>query len=397
MVAMTVPALLMGIAVSRATKQRLAVQAIQRQGGGVLYLDEVDPAATTLPFPDWFRNLLGEDYFRTVAGVMLRPSPALQSPREALAQLANLPHLETLALGCEIKDDDLRYLRTLGKLTRLGLDNAHLTDDGLRHLSVLTRLEGLWICRDSPHGPIISDRGLVHLKHLKLHDLVIEPARITDRGMAELADLSELDSLSLTFSPDATAELSWLDRCPKLHLIEWKDITIGRRGWQALAGCRQLEIAWFRNSKLDDDGIRELAALPKLFFLELHDSSINGPGLQALARVDCLGVRNCIVGGGSGLTFPRSLLSLDLNGMPVDEGMLAELNALPKLHNLTLIDVAIEDATLDRLQPPQLKSLYLDRCVVTPAAIAAFEARTGIRVVVRSPRTLTSQSPLAVP
>lgn len=83
---------------------------------------------------------------------------------EAVAALPRaFPRLETLRLGAAVTDEDLAHLRHLAGLPqglrRLSLNGcSNVTDDGLRHVAQLTRLQGLDVS-----GTCMTWQGLLHL------------------------------------------------------------------------------------------------------------------------------------------------------------------------------------------------------------------------------------------
>jgi hypothetical protein len=153
----------------RATRQRDAVAAILRAGGGVIYSYEYDAAGKIVsdpepPAPEWLRNVLGIDYFSRVTDVHLA--------------------------GDSITDTDLEVLECLPGLRTLIVAGPGVTDAGLVHLSRLRRLEQLQL-----GGAGITDAGLIHLHPLReLNQLTLD-CSVTDAGMRHLLPLKNLRKL----------------------------------------------------------------------------------------------------------------------------------------------------------------------------------------------------------
>jgi len=151
----------------------------------------------------WLRRLLGPEWLHDVAAVYFLPSyPPERSPAhgvslsETLAvHLPAFPRLKwLLVVEGQVTD---RTLETAGGLRDLEnlviVDGAAVTDEGLRHLSRLSRLRDL----ELPNS-LITDAGLRHLISLdKLETLALRGTEVTDRGTAALLELRSLKSLTL--------------------------------------------------------------------------------------------------------------------------------------------------------------------------------------------------------
>src|SRR5687768_10143976 len=86
-------AVVLGLWVAPAARERRAVEFVEGLGGHVEYADEGDEAALA---PAWLRKWLGPDYFQSVRGVALYHT---QVSDAGLAQLKELTTLEGLHLG----------------------------------------------------------------------------------------------------------------------------------------------------------------------------------------------------------------------------------------------------------------------------------------------------------
>jgi hypothetical protein len=120
------------------------------------------------------------------------PAPP-KTPEEAEAALEKLggdvkrdklaagkPVVGVRLVGKKVSDADLVLLRPLGKLTELSLVALQITDKGLVHLKHLEELDRL----DLGGNDGITDAGLEHLKGLpKLTTLRLLGTRVSDRGV----------------------------------------------------------------------------------------------------------------------------------------------------------------------------------------------------------------------
>ncbi len=149
-----------------------------------------------------------------------------------LSHLKDLTNLRELDLGfTKITDNGLPHLKTLTQLRHLRLIDTKITDLGLAHLEVFQNLIDLEIGEFSlePEKRLLKDDGLVHLRKLsRLRDLFVW-SPITDKGLAHLAAVPRLQSLSIIASEITDEGVSHLERCTELQ-----DLGLNRENH----GCR---------------------------------------------------------------------------------------------------------------------------------------------------------------
>ena len=176
------------VKVQQTTKQREAVEAIEKAGGFAAYDYEVDdyglfaPPAEP-PLPAWLLDLLGKDLFFEVSLVLTEPSSSPDFSDEDLMHLAELTTLEFLHLsGTQVTDSGLVHLKRLTNLQVLRLGETQVTDAGLVHLKGLTNLEGLDLSFTQ-----VTDAGLEHVEALtNLEYLFLHGTPVTDEGVENL-------------------------------------------------------------------------------------------------------------------------------------------------------------------------------------------------------------------
>jgi hypothetical protein len=135
-----------GIEISRIQKKTKAIAAIEQLGGTVDYdyRHRFDPLAkynpnAAAPGPLLLRNLLGENCFANVVEVQLfggkTPQGRAQFSDNEAAHLAVFSELRWLVLiDTSITDDGLKHLVDLKKLERLDLEGTRVTEAGVRAL-----------------------------------------------------------------------------------------------------------------------------------------------------------------------------------------------------------------------------------------------------------------------
>ena len=258
-----------------------------------------------------------------------------------MRQLGNLRSLRKLDLsGTRVTDRGLKHLRSLQDLEDLRLPNSHrigtgqlsVTDAALVHVAELPSLRHLSAGGLSPSiltdpGPF-TDEGLKSLAGLdRLESLqILSGTAITDVGMAHIAELSSLRKLTVGANGVTNQGVAHLAKMKSLrHLQLW----FGRGGQVTVAGInhlnvlRDLRVLDFR--AVQDYAGLDLGALTKLEWLtigiRLPHSNRN---VRAYRDEDLESLGN--------LTHLTSLL-LGASPLLTDEGLLhlSNLNRLEKL------------------------------------------------------------------
>lgn len=188
-----------GVALSKKTKQDLAIESVMKRGGTV----QVD-------FNGMEKFVVVADLhgFRNAAAALesLAPLTMLRdvnlhatSINDAdLVVLRGLPNLQNLNLsGTKVGDAGLQLLQTLPNLRTLNLNETRVTDAGVQYLRSMANLSDL-----SLYGTKVTDQGLTQLRNSQaLHKLVLGGSNsITDRGLNSLRDMPQLRDLTILSS-----------------------------------------------------------------------------------------------------------------------------------------------------------------------------------------------------
>ena len=210
-----------------------------------------------------------------------------------LKQLAGLPHLVGLSLELcqQITDVGIRNLQLASRLRVMRLTGTPISNDGVKHLTKLSQLVAL----DLEVCDHVTDDGcrwlgkMQQLKVLVLKKAGFEPRRITSAGIANLGNLTRLESLNLygnlldDDSMDVLARLSNL-RELDLSLIAISDAGLARVA--TLSKLERLELLFsegFAGPRVTDQGIEMLGRLRRLRSLNLIGAEITDAGLQHLS------------------------------------------------------------------------------------------------------------------
>jgi hypothetical protein len=185
-VVVAVPCDWLEVEVEWAREQREAREAIVRLGGRGGYDVYIHQSGNSVPpGPPWLRNLLGEDFFVTVAEVTFTNSSSVTDDitDTGLKYIEGLTQLYSLSLiGTRITDAGLQHLKRLTQLRILSLIGTRITDTGLQHLEGLTHLQELYL-----DGTKITDAGLQHVKGLtQLRTLGLTGTKVTDESVEKL-------------------------------------------------------------------------------------------------------------------------------------------------------------------------------------------------------------------
>jgi len=133
-------------------RRHIAIKEIERLGGGIV---------TEHVGPEWLRSWVDNRRIRSLYKVT---SVGLFDSR--------------------ITDASLVYLNELPEVQAIDLEHTPITDDGLRHLKGLTELRELNLMHTN-----VTDAGLVHLKGLRnLELLALWKTRVTKTGVREMED-----------------------------------------------------------------------------------------------------------------------------------------------------------------------------------------------------------------
>ena len=231
---------------------------------------------------------------------------------EIIAVMAD-QRISNLDAAGQMTDAVLERIAELDHVTRLNLGGSkRLTDDGLRHLARMSRLEDLDL---SEHpGGRITDRGLEVLRHLpELRRFqMCWQSGISDAGVANLKFCDHLESVDLLGTHTGDGVITALAGKRRLRLLK-----TGRRVTDsALPVLHQFPVfkTWhggkieyslmsadaepnhlLLDGSFTDRGLASIAGLDGLFALSFfwHISALTAAGLERLADLPNLGFLGC--------------------------------------------------------------------------------------------------------
>ncbi|MBA7637325.1 hypothetical protein ES703_44968 [subsurface metagenome] len=279
---------------------------------------------------------------------------------EVVRQLAALPNLESITGIGYLTAEGMKTLARFRNLKCLhvGLKNHILGYDGptgVSHLAGLDSLEELHIYNQDS----LSEADFACLESLGcLKELNIGSRHLTDRDLASISKLDQLESLSFSVlgGPGASniskSGLNQLNGLSNLHYLKvnaWgnaaktdpaDELTLD------LSGLKKMKDMSLSGLSLQDSDLAFLKHLPLLENLSIQpiqpDSPLTGAFLRHLRELPEL----------------NRLYVTGLSGCTGED--LAHLNGLPKLRTLTLSGRITDTALASLTGPLSLESLYFD-------------------------------------
>lgn len=182
-------------------------------------------------------------------------------PHNIISVLSRLPNLSNLELKmCNVRPDDLVDLVKITRMKRVQFDdnNDIGSGNGLAPLSKLKHLD--YVGLNNIH---LSDQGVSYLCNLPdLQSLILERAELTPAGCKLLWRLPRLIWLDLKYSP-----------------------TVDDRSVKVLAGLRNLENLDLRGcEKVTDKSVPYLCQMKKLTHLDLTGTAVTEAGIEELRK-----------------------------------------------------------------------------------------------------------------
>jgi protein kinase-like protein/Leucine Rich Repeat (LRR) protein len=172
-------------------------------------------------------------------------------------------------------------LPAFADLEELWLQESQATDRAMRFVGRLHELKGLWMWNAS----LLSDKGIAELQDLKqLETLHINDSRIGDGALAVLAGLPNLKKLQLQgnhFTDEGLAKIKGMTQLKSLWIGNGSG-SITDAGIKFLSGLVNLEELELQDCPITDDGLRQLGGLKKLRDLYLNGTQTTGEGRAQL-------------------------------------------------------------------------------------------------------------------
>lgn len=276
----------------------------------------------------------------------------------------------------------IEYLKSVISGEAFAGPPAGITDAGLKELQQLTNLQRLNV-----DGSQVSAAGLRNFsKALPEVEPVVDALSVA--GLNSLRELGAKCELNDSFDAvavhldgqDITHEaLSGIAKQSSLRSLVLSDAAVEDVDLQIIASLKKLTKLHLSFNEITDDGLVYVKKLKQLEELDLQGNAITDDGAQQLAALTNL--RILVLTGtqvsNAGLKSLKKLTNLEqlaLSGTKISDSGLEHIAALTKLERLQLINTRISDAGMKHLQElKQLRELNLS--VDTTSAAEVVETK----------------------
>jgi hypothetical protein len=315
----------------------------------------------------------------------------------SMRHLATMPSLVTINGGLPVTADSVKTLTSFQNLKSLDFTLPDRTAPGtVPSLFALTSLEELR-CTGSTVGVWLSDDSLVGLESLgHLKRLHLWGDEVTDRSMAPISRLKELESLGLwaDVSKRGLNQLSGLTHLRTLDVTPASDRAGGIDEVPLkLSALTELRTLSLRGLTLRDEDLASLVGLRHLEWLVLDGTFTEGAlwHLKDLRELKLLNIAGVACPNGEGLAQLgelKRLGDLTISGR-ITDAALARLPTLPSLWSLRIVtDEPIRPETIARLKEtlPVIEYIHIDKLTPgNPPLIKSSPPQRG-RVPANPPR-----------
>ena len=284
-----------------------------------------------------------------VEGTSLQPARM----SELFASIQHLPDLEELSMVAgNVTDNEMRQLRSFKHLRVLRAFDNEISDEGLANIHDLTELEELSL--DGNHR--ITANGFRHLSRLtKLKVLRLYGAPLDDSAIAQIKDFRDLEDLQIGKAHITDQGVAYLSRFQKLGTLDLQGTLVTSDGLRYLEDLDQMRWLSLVGTSIDSAGLSHLRKLARLELLFLPFTSIDDEGLVALNQMrqlkylDLTATRITDCGLVYLLGF-TNLESLKINETIVSDKGLMSLRALPNLRYVEIFGTAITSEGIEQFK-----------------------------------------------
>lgn len=184
-------------------------------------------------------------------------------------------------LGQRINDGVLQRIEGIRSLRSLDLIYAKITNAGIESIRKLERLKTL----DLGACLNISDDGLKHLKGMgRLEVLRIWDTAVTDGCFAYMKGLAHLRELYMSGTKITGTGLSYLKRLRNMEGVDLRATQLSDAGLKALSTVASLQWADLSVNEISNAGLNHLVRLKQLRRLAIGHTKITNTGVVAFKR-----------------------------------------------------------------------------------------------------------------
>ena len=214
----------------------------------------------------------------------LRLSDTSRLTDESLVEFEKAGKIQCLVVRIDVEEQSpVNALRPLPVVPGISFQRMQVTAKSFARFAGHPKIE--WV-RLAPGQ--MTEEGVKHLTTLPALTRVIAPnARITAKEAAQLAEVKFLESVTGAVTPDGIRALA---ACPRLRILELHDAT--DECLQEVAKLSKLAILRIDGPRLSDAGIRHLKSMKGLLFLRITSADgVTGPAVREVVEA----LRGCEV------------------------------------------------------------------------------------------------------
>lgn len=187
----------------------------------------------------------------------------------------------SLARNHRVVDDHLEPLSQIGTLETINLTETEVTDAGVRLLARLPKLKTLRLAETGLDGSCFAS-----FSRVSLTKLILNEAPISGEGLRSISRIKSLEWLDLNLVSLPAAEITHLRHCSNLRALGfWGVPELDSHDLSWLPELRQLQSLSLGNSSVDDSIIETLSRCTELKLLDLNNTRVSEKGIQKLSRL----------------------------------------------------------------------------------------------------------------
>jgi hypothetical protein len=282
---------------------------------------------------------------------------AIYKPADAdVAWLANAPELVEIGLsGSRVTDKLVIELAKLPKLSRLRLASTPITPAAIAQIAArgaAARMQDL-VELDLAGTPVDDGNAALLIRGPLMRILRLDRTPITDAALTAAAPGPALAELYLSYTSVTDRGLEIVDQIPHLSGLGLAEVPIGAPTLARIAKRSDLRTLVLSATSAPRESLRALGQLPALESLYLDRTRADDETLAALAPARGLRVLHLANTDVSDASLPVLRGFAQLEELTLGDTRLgaaiAELDAWPKLHTLSLLGLELGDAALPSL------------------------------------------------
>lgn len=237
-------------------------------------------------------------------------------------------------------------------------------------------------------GTLTDDRAMATLSRLFDLQVLETSERVTDAGVAQLANLKQLKVLSLSNPAISDASVEILSQMGQLERLDIQNTSISNNGLKKLQKLRLRQLSV--SSLITDSGLAALSEMTSLEQLDLQHAQVSGKGLATLSKLTrlhtlFLGPSFTDADVPTLMAFPN-LQRLDLTGARLSDASLATLARIGTLQEISLAKTKVSDPLWKAFKGlPQLRYLDVSETAISAQGWKTIEGFESLQVLAVSP------------